>query len=164
MLKELVPVRGTDTSVNDAFLALREQMDRVFDEWFNSDFEVVGRASRDVSFFAPRADLVEGEKEIRFCLELPGMDRKDVQLELFPHRLVISGKKDMTFEKEREKYLHRERFFGTFRRELALPCPIDEKGVRAEFDHGVLTVFLPKAMKQEVSAKKIEVHPARQRS
>ena len=164
MLKELLPVRASEASINDAFLGLREQMDRVFDEWFNSDFEVVGRASKDVSFFAPRADLVEGEKEIRLHLELPGMDRKDVEVQLFPHRLIVSGKKAMTFEKEREKFLHQERFFGTFRRDIALPCPIEEKSVRAEFEKGVLTIILPKAFKQEVSARKIEIRPGTEKA
>lgn len=160
MLKELLPVRGTEATTNDAFLALREQMDRVFDEWFNSDFEVVGRTSRDVSFFSPRADLIEGEKEIRLHLELPGMNRKDVEVHLYPHRLVVSGKKAMSVEKEKERFLHKERFFGTFRRDIALPCPIEEKGVRAEFDQGILTIVLPKTLKQEVSAKRIEIRPA----
>jgi HSP20 family protein len=158
MLKELLPVRASETAMNDAFLALREQMDRVFDDWFNSDFEVVGRVTRESSVFSPRTDVTEDEKTIQVMMELPGMGREDIDVELHPNKLVVFGKKETKTDKMDMKVHRRERYFGTFHREMMLPCTIEETGVKAEFGEGVLTVILPKGTKKETTfGKKIAV-------
>lgn len=154
MLKELIPVRGGDVVPNDTFLALREQMDRVFDDWFNTDFDF---GTREIATFTPRVDLTENDKEIHVSFELPGIDRKDVNVELLPGRLVVSGKKESDVETKKEKYLRRERFYGAFRREIGLPTTIDESAVKAEFDHGVLCVTLPKTAKTGAVGRKVEI-------
>lgn len=154
MLKELIPVRGREIGGDDSFLALREQMDRVFDDWFNVDLML---GTRESAIFSPRVDLTQTDDAIRVAVELPGIDRKDVEVELLPGRLVVSGKKESDLETKKEKFVRRERFFGSFRRDIALPTPIEEAGVKATFEKGVLTVMLPTSEKKVLTGRKIEV-------
>ncbi len=154
MLKELIPVRGRDLDEGDSFLALREQMDRVFDDWFNVDLLP---GARERAFFSPRVDLTQTDDAIRVAVELPGIDRKDVEVELLPGRLVVSGKKESDVETRKEKFVRRERYFGSFRREIALPAPVEEAGAKASFEKGVLTVTLPASETRTLMGRKIEV-------
>lgn len=156
MLKEL-PIRGAERTGGDTFLALREQMDRVFDEWFNSDFDLMGRPERMMKFFSPRTDVVEGEKEVRITLEIPGLTKDHVSVELWPDRLVVIGEKEASEEKKEARFHRKERFFGSFRREIALPCDVDEAGTKAHFENGLLTVTLPKALSKTRTSRRIEV-------
>jgi HSP20 family protein len=157
MLKELIPVRRSNGGVNDAFLALREQMDHVFDEWFNADVELLGRPERALQFFSPRADVTEGENEVRVTLELPGMDRNQVEVEVDDGRLVVTGRKESKVEKKEERATRRERFYGSFRREFLVPTSVDPNGVKAKFDNGILEVVLPKTRHVEQATRRIEV-------
>jgi HSP20 family protein len=157
MLKELMPVRRANGGVNDAFLALREQMDRVFDEWFNADVELLGRPERAMQFFSPRADITENDKEMVVSLELPGIDKNEVDLEIHDGRLVVSGRKETKLDKKEEGAVRRERFFGAFRREFAVPAAVDPENVRAKFDKGVLEVTLPKTKPVERIPRQIEI-------
>jgi HSP20 family protein len=108
-----------------------------------------------VMAFTPKVDVVETENEVEVTVDLPGMKREEVEVEVRNGDLWISGKR--TEEKEeKEKTYHRvERRYGEFRRVLALPAEIDGDKVTAKYDNGILKVTAPKV--EAAKAKRIEV-------
>jgi HSP20 family protein len=100
-------------------------------------------------------DVVDREKEILVRAELPGVERKDINIELTGHMLTIEGEHRHEEKEEKGKFYRAEIREGRFSRQVHLPDEVEEKGVKAEFTNGVLEVHLPKLHKAE--RHKIEV-------
>jgi HSP20 family protein len=93
--------------------------------------------------FAPLADVEETDDAFVVEIELAGVKKDDVNIELSGRRLVISGERK---ERERVGILRkRTRTVGQFHYEVVLPADLDEDGVTAELNEGVLTLRVPKA-------------------
>jgi HSP20 family protein len=92
--------------------------------------------------FIPAADVEETDDAFVIEVELPGIDKKDIDVELSGRRLTITGERK---EKERTGVLRRRtRTTGRFRFELVLPADVDENSVDASLESGVLTVRVAK--------------------
>ncbi|HEX3621900.1 MAG TPA: Hsp20/alpha crystallin family protein [Acidimicrobiales bacterium] len=103
--------------------------------------------------FVPDADLEETEDAYVVEVELPGVNKDDVNISLSGRRLTVDGERK---EKEREGILRRRaRTVGRFHYEITLPGSVDEGGVSANLDDGVLTVRVPKATTER--PRRIEV-------
>lgn len=115
---------------------LQEQLSRLFED-LGSFPSVFGEG------FAPFADLEETEEAYLVEVELPGVKKQDVSVELSGRRLVVSGERK---ERERSGVLRRRgRAVGRFHYEVLLPGEVDPEGVSANLDEGVLSVRVPKA-------------------
>jgi len=96
--------------------------------------------------FTPMADVVETDEAYVAEIELPGVKREDVSLEVAGRRLTVSGERK---ERERVGILRkRTRTVGQFHYEVVLPGDVEEDGVTATMDEGVLTVTVPKPASQ----------------
>ena len=106
--------------------------------------------------FTPSANLAETEMGYELTLDLPGINPEDVNVELNDGNLVIAGQRKSEHESS-DKTFHRvERRYGSFRRVLSIPAPVDEEKISAEYRDGVLTVTLPKS--EKVKPKRIAVN------
>jgi HSP20 family protein len=139
----------------DPFRDLNVLQDRM-----NRLFEDTGRGLRSdepssTTIWSPAVDIYETEGEIIVKAELPGMDRKDIQLHLENNVLTIRG--DRRFEKEtKEDNYHRiERSYGGFSRSFSIPTTVDEEKIRADYKDGVLKIALPK--KEQAKPKQIQI-------
>ena len=155
MMKSLIPI-GRDSSLTrteaNPLAMLQQEMDRLFDG-FSKSF--TGLSSRTLM---PSMDLAETEKEIELTAELPGMEEKDVQLNVVDNQLTIRGeKKNQREEKEKDYHLV-ERNYGSFVRTVDLPPGVDLDSIKAVMSKGVLKVTVPKPAPAQ--AKKIEVKAA----
>ncbi|SER75024.1 HSP20 family protein [Pedococcus cremeus] len=93
--------------------------------------------------FAPGGELQETDDAFTVELDLPGVDKKDINIEMSDRRLTVRGERVV---KEKEGVMrHSTRVTGTFSYEAILPCPIDEAKVSAALSEGVLTITMPKA-------------------
>ncbi len=137
-------------------MRFRNEMDRIFDDFFSDPFGLLP-ISRAESSFAPRVDVVETEKEVKVIAEIPGLDEKDIQVTLMDDRLTISGEKSSEKEEKTGQYHRMERSFGSFRRDVLLPTDVDANKVDAVFSKGVLTISLLKPAETVSRTKKIEV-------
>jgi HSP20 family protein len=162
-MRELVPwSRSRDVSVHrgedSPFLTLHREMNRLFEDVFRgfdptpfgSDrlFDRVGRNW-------PSVEVSETDKEIKVTAELPGLDEKDVMLELAHGTLAITGeKKTETEDKDR---LFSERYYGRFERRIPVE-DVDEDKISAAFKNGVLTVTLPKVAQAQSKVKRIAIN------
>ena len=96
------------------------------------------------SAWSPDVDIFEDENEIVVHAELPGVESKDVDLNIENNVLTISGQRNLEYEDKKENYHRVERSYGTFSRSFSLPRLIDETKIRAEYKNGILKVHVPK--------------------
>jgi HSP20 family protein len=103
-------------------------------------------------------DVTETDKEIEVTAELPGLEEKDVQINLADNLLTIRGEKKAEKEQKDKNYRLVERSYGSFERMLELPEGVSPDAIKANIAKGVLKVTIPKPAPAQ--AKKIEVKPA----
>jgi HSP20 family protein len=123
------------------FLSFYRQANRIFEDIFR-EFDDVRENFSGV--LAPNIDVIQNDQEVRITVELPGVKEDDIDISIDHDVLTIRAEKRV--EHEQGKGLHHisERIYGTFQRSLKLPQPVDSGQVRAHFDHGVLTMLLPR--------------------
>lgn len=110
----------------------------------------------------PKFEVTETEKEVKVTAELPGVDQKELDISVENNILTIKGeKKEEKDEKDKETECHfSERSYGMFQRSFSLPENLDQKGIKAGYSDGVLTVTLPKTKTPKSARKKIEIKAA----
>ncbi len=97
--------------------------------------------------FAPRMDIEETDDKYEFSLDLPGVKPEDVHVDIEDDRLIIHGVRHDSKEDSADGKRRVERAFGEFRRAVQLPKTVDREAIVADYEHGVLTITLPKAAK-----------------
>lgn len=148
-------VRRRDSDVN----RFHDEIDRLFDDFFTDPFGLVPLRHSE-SAFMPKVDVVETDKEVKVSAEIPGMEEKDIDVQLNGDILTISGEKSSEHEEKTGQYHRMERSYGSFRRDVQLPSDVDANKVEAVFSKGVLTINLPKPAESISKVKKIEVKKA----
>ncbi len=121
------------------------------DDFFRTDFVT----AFDETPWSFNIDLEETDKSIVVKADLPGMEEKDIKVELSDNILTISGSRSEKREEKNKNYHRIERFEGSFCRSIELPREVDASKAKAEYKKGVLTVELPKL--GESKTKKIDV-------
>ena len=102
--------------------------------------------------FKPRIDVSETDKALAISAELPGLDEKDVKVELEDEVLTISGEKKAESATKDKGWYRAERSYGAFRRVIPLPTDVEAEKAKAVFKRGVLSIELPR--KEEATQKK----------
>jgi HSP20 family protein len=151
----------------DLFRSFRDEMDRMFDQfWRGFGMPVTRRAMEAEPFWpreeafglpAPAVDVAEDEKAYHITAELPGLSEKDVEVNLSGDILTISGEKREEREEKEKNYHFSERRYGSFRRSFAVPQGIDRDRIEASFKNGVLALVLPKTPDAMQRQKRIEI-------
>jgi HSP20 family protein len=161
-VKDLVPCnRGREVTVRreevNPFLALHREMNRLFDDVFRGfDLAPFGfDRGFDRMIGWPNIEVSDTDKEVKVTAELPGLEEKDVELELANGILAIKGEKRT--EMEDKDRLFSERYYGRFERRIPVE-DIDEDKVSASFRNGVLTVSLPKTARAQRHVKRIAIN------
>jgi HSP20 family protein len=131
---------------------LQERMNRVFED--------AGRGWRSdepssTTTWSPAVDIYETENEIIVQAELPGVDRKDITLNLEKNVLTLKGERRFEKETKQENYHRIERSYGGFSRAFSIPAVVDEDKIRADYKDGILKIGLPK--KEQVKPKQIQI-------
>jgi HSP20 family protein len=93
---------------------------------------------------SPLTDVAEEDDKVTVTIDLPGIDRENIELSLRDNFLIINAGKGKEEETEKEGYLRKERVFMRYYRETPLPDGVTEEGTAAQLKNGVLTVTLPK--------------------
>jgi HSP20 family protein len=121
---------------------------------FFEDFDLPTLFSEEREFM-PAFDVSETEKELIVKAEVPGMDKKDIDISLSEGMLTIKGEKKQEREDKHEEYHTVERCYGAFSRTMPIPVEVDTDKVDATYKDGVLKITLPKS--ETAKAKKIAV-------
>jgi HSP20 family protein len=132
-----------------------------FDTLFRLQRELEARRASDwlddttsgVGAFPPINVFQQGHDFVAI-VELPGVDKTDLELHAFESAIRISGKKSIDYG-EKVSVHRRERVAGTFDRTITVPVQIDADGIKAEFSDGILTLYIPRAESDKPRAIKI---------
>src|SRR4026207_2394435 len=131
---------------------MQDRMNRLFDD--------AGRGWRgdepsSTTTWSPAVDIYETENEITVHAELPGVDRKDITLNLEKNVLTLKGERRFEKETKHENYHRIERSYGGFSRAFSIPAIVEEEKIQAEYKDGILRISLPK--KEQVKPKQIQI-------
>jgi len=153
-LKSLVPFREAGALMRPDFglFGLHREIDRLFSEFAQ------GIGPSGVQSIVPSIEISETDKTIEVSAEMPGLERKDVDIAIEDDTLTIRGEKKVEESQKDKNVQLSERSYGVFYRVLQLPPGIDPSSIQATMSNGILKVTIPKPAKSE--PKKIEVKEA----
>ena len=129
---------------NDPFSTM-VALQRALEAHLESDW--MGSATAGVGAYPPINIFQQGDDFVA-VVELPGVQKTDLQIEAKEGTIRISGKKSADYD-EKASVHRRERLFGSFDRTLSLPVEIDADRIRAEYHDGILALFIPRAASEK---------------
>ncbi len=160
--QEPLPVRREDaTSLHSAPIM---RLQREFDQLFEQAFQALGLPAFKSSSvagrmdFRPSVDISGSEHNYEIALDVPGMAREDIDIEVRGDRLLIQGRKEATRENKEAQYYRIERSYGAFQRTLALPDDANVDDITAELKDGVLRLRIARKALPRSESKRIEIH------
>ncbi len=139
-----------------------QRLQRSFGDWtrpFFADFAPLGMLEPWTSDTrVPRLDIQETDKDYSVVVELPGIAKEDIEVEVSDDNVVeISGRKTEEKSENRANYLKKERSERSFHRSFTLPAEINQDGIEAHVENGILSLKLPKKTETPKKAKKVEI-------
>jgi HSP20 family protein len=130
--------------------SIREEMHDLLSRTFGEEGDLWS-----VDRITPSLDLAESNNALEVRMDIPGMEAKDIDIQVNANVLTVSGERKEEREEKGKTYHRVERRVGAFSRSVTLPCPVKEDAVDAQYKNGILTIKLPKT--EEAKARKITV-------
>ncbi len=134
-------------------MKVNRHMDRFFNEFFSP---MDRQVSKETFRWNPVADILENDDAFTIKVELPGLEKDQINLDVKENILTIKGERADDNEVKADKVYRRERFHGKFQRAFTLPSTVDADKIKAEFVDGLLKIIIPKVPKEK--PKQITVH------
>jgi HSP20 family protein len=139
--------------MNEMF-SLHRPFSRLFDDFF-----LPRTTTEDGSLtwgWNPVVDIYDNEDNIVIKAELPGVSKKDIEIDIKDRVLTLKGERSADNEVKEDNYYRRERTYGRFERSFTLPANVDPDKIKADYNDGVLKIEVPKPEDQK--PKQITVH------
>ena len=133
---------------------LQDRMNRLF-----QDYAPRGEQDLTTGNFVPPVDIYEDEHSVTLKVEVPGLDPKDVDVQVENHTLTIKGERKFEKEEKEENFHRIERRYGSFVRSFTLPSTVDTDNIKADYENGVLKVLLAKSAEAKPKQIKVNVGP-----
>jgi HSP20 family protein len=131
---------------------MQREMDEMFDRLFGGRGVALGERN---GAFAPALDVMDHGNEVLLRADLPGLEQKDVRIELSDGNLTIRGERKNEQQGHDDRYDWVERWQGAFVRTIALPSGVQADKIEAQFKNGVLEIHMPK--RQDAAARRIDI-------
>jgi HSP20 family protein len=144
-LTRWAPFRGINT--------LNDQVNRLLEDSFRGN-----STDSSLTSWAPAVDIYETENELVVTADLPGINEKDLDVRVENNMLTIRGERKMEKSVNEDNVLRTERAYGSFSRSFSLPNTVNSEAIKADYQHGVLTVKMPK--REESKPKQVKVNVA----
>ncbi len=124
--------------------SFRHQMDRLFDDWMTPEhFPLLSNGGE--TLWAPAIELKETDTDITLKAQIPGLEAKDLNVEVGEDAVSITGEHKQEKQTEEKGIVRSEFQYGRFERIVSLPTSIKTDQIKSEFKNGVLMLTLPKA-------------------
>lgn len=130
--------------------SLWKEMDRLFDEW-----PAANSTSERERAFLPSLEIAENEKQYTVSIDLPGLKKDQIKIEMHDKTLTFSGERKREEHFQDKQMRRMEKSYGFFKRSFALPENVEVDKIEAKYENGVLELNIPKS--QPSPTKKIEV-------
>lgn len=142
----------------DLLPQFHREIDRLFGDFFGDwNAPSIWSGMAGLEAFTPNVDIHDDGKNVKVVAELPGIDEKDLDVELNGRYLTLRGEKREEKDETEQGWHKVERHFGSFERTVQLPEGINPDEVKADYRKGVLTVTLPRKAELQNERKKIMV-------
>lgn len=136
-------------------LSLSNRFNQLLNETLGSLDGQLGESA--TAAWVPPADITEEADAIKIVAEVPGVRPEDVKISVENNVLTIQGTKQQVAEERTERMHRYERTFGSFERSFRLPATVDANNIKASYEHGVLTVTLPKVEKAKPRLIEVQI-------
>ncbi|MEO1509216.1 MAG: Hsp20/alpha crystallin family protein [Cyanobacteria bacterium J06633_23] len=131
--------------------SLQREMNRLFDDVFTSPRQ------NGISGFTPAAEIEERGDAYHLRLEVPGISKDDLDIQVTAETVSISGERRASTQTEEDGLTRSEFRYGSFSRAVSLPGRIDHQSVVADYNDGILSLTLPKAEEEKNKVVKVNV-------
>ncbi|SHN06554.1 HSP20 family protein [Cyclobacterium lianum] len=132
----------------------RKQRPQFFEDMLSRELLGINRTNWNTAY-VPMVNIMETNEDFRIEMGLPGMDKKDIKVELDNQLITVSGNTDQQRESGEMQYVIKEFNYHSFSRSFQLPESVDTANIDASFNQGMLTLFLPK--REEAKRKPIKI-------
>jgi HSP20 family protein len=129
---------------------LRRQMAQMFDELAGSD-------RQSAMSWKPAIELQDTEENLVLRAEIPGVDGKDIDVQVTREAVAISGEHRFEQQNQQQGFFRSEFRYGNFQRVIPLPLPIQNEQAKADFKNGILTLTLPKVTEARRTVVKLNL-------
>jgi HSP20 family protein len=133
---------------------LQDRINRFFDDPYFRPFS--GDDAASLGTWNPMVDIYDENDKIVIKAELPGIDKKDISIDLKERVLTLKGERSADNEVKEDRYYRRERTYGRFERSFTLPAGLDPEKIKADYKDGVLKIEVMKP--EEEKPKQITIH------
>lgn len=123
---------------------------------FHYDWPTFGKGMKPFEGKTPKVDVIERDDEILVKAELPGVDKKDLDISVTKNTVTIKGKTSHEDKEEKGDYYRCEMSRGEYSRTMALPSDVNEDKAKAKFKDGILELTIPKTEKSKRQTVKVE--------
>jgi HSP20 family protein len=148
-------------SALDPFSLLRRmtsELDRVFEDWPSLRRRFGDQVSPTQAIgWSPKIDVFEKDDRLITRVDLPGMKKEDVTVEVADGQLALSGERERESEEKKDNFYRTEREYGSFYRSVPLPEGVKLDEVKATFADGVLEVSVPLPARPEANVRKVQI-------
>ena len=131
---------------------LQKEMNRLFHQLSPS-----GNGDSELMAFMPSAELEDTPDAVHLKLEIPGLEAKDLDIQVSEHSVSISGERRSETKTEEKGAVRSEFRYGKFERIIPLPVQVKTDAAQAEYKNGILTLNLPKSEQENKKVVKVEV-------
>ncbi|MDI6688348.1 MAG: Hsp20/alpha crystallin family protein [Desulfobacterales bacterium] len=132
---------------------LQDRINRMFDEAFLRSKDIDDEVS--LAAWKPTVDIYDTDDAIILKVELPGVDKEKVAVDVKDNILTLKGERSIDKEIKEKNYYRRERSFGSFHRSFTLPTTVNPEDIKAAYKDGILTIEVPKP--EEKKPKQITI-------
>ncbi|ALF55293.1 molecular chaperone [Nostoc piscinale CENA21] len=132
--------------------SLQRQLNRLFD-----DIAPTGRRGEEGIAFIPSAEIEETRDAVHLKVEVPGVDAEDLDVQVSPEAVSISGERKSEIKTEERGITRTEFRYGRFQRVIPLPTRVQHDQVQAEYKDGILKLRLPKAEEDRNKVVKVNL-------
>jgi len=151
------PASLTNRDSEDVFYSLQNDINRIFEDFVGGRERPVAQNSHQ-RHMIPRVSVKETADEYVVTAELPGFEKKDIQISINNNVLSLKGERRSEEQKGNEKYHVNEFSYGSFERSFMLPeGHVDEEKVAAKFENGILKINLGKQVAAKRDVRKVDV-------
>lgn len=141
----------------DSLRNLGRELERVEKSFFNLWRDDPFSPLPNENSTSPNIDVIEDDQAIKIIADLPGLEEKDIAIEVDNGILTLKGERKKEKEEKQDNYWKLERSEGYFYRSLQLPTYIDENNMEATLKNGVLKITIPKLVNADAPKKRITI-------
>ena len=131
--------------------ALRQEMNRLFDD------ALVPTSRENGLTFMPAAELDETDEAVLLKLEVPGIEAKDLDIQVTAESVAVTGERKSETKTEEKGMTRTEFRYGKFQRVIPLPVRINNQEVKADYKDGILHLTLPKVVEERNKVVKVNL-------